>query len=702
MVLTLSHFGKATAPSGHAKYDGVAVVGSTLVFAPLNAEHVGIFDSVTHDYSNTTIDGVNLGAIRGRFKFRGAAAHSDRVYFAPANADSIGIFHVPTRTFSTLPIFNGSPEKYSGAAASSATNKLYFGPYNERNVGVLDVSVTPPVFSTLPLPAALLTNADRVHNRFLGAVATHNGHHIVFPPYNAEDVLLLNTRTQQFTAIRHSGGRAILGSAKFSGGAAVGNRVFLAPFNTNKIGIVDVSTSTYSEGPNAFRGSLAKYSGAASFNNKVYFSPYYQDNVGVLDATTLQFEFIPTRPAGATSLAAFCGAITLGEQVFFAPRDLDAVGILSPSPPPSPPPHPPPLPLIPPPPPPLPPPSPQQAPPPLPPSYLWVILTSMLCVFGLIAVCGGLCTVCRAYRIRKLREERIRRHLVKGGVRSRTRPSGRVLIDPTEMGDSAEPEPSEPSPTDSNSGGGGGGGGSSCRGGMGPFFSFGPSPSKTHSAAADAAAERMRAAMEGTSIVEESAEGDEDKDAGDDDGEPTPKVRYEDASLQPSPLRRVLRPSPSGGSTSATPPGVMPSPPSRPSPHGPRPSPLARVLGGSAMQTPEKLAAAPSPLGEQVVPEWRSPQRSAGATTPGSSTRVACHTAATSAAPAPATPLNRLPVHGGQRARVTLEEDVDDEDGADEEAALTPPEDKREAESSDSEDDGFEEISPSKLVQIPA
>ena len=116
------------------------------------------------------------------------------------------------------------------------------------------------------------------------------------------------------------------------------------------------------------------------------------------------------------------------------------------------------------------------------------------------------------------------------------------------------------------------------------------------------------------------------------------------------------------------------------------------------MQTPEKLAAAPSPLGEQVVPEWRSPQR----TTPGSSTRVACHTAATSAAPAPATPLNRLPVHGGQRARVTLEEDVDGEDGADEEAALTPPEDKREAHSSDSEDDAFEEISPSKLVQIPA
>ena len=47
----LSHFGKATAPSGHAKYDGVAVVGSTLVFAPLNAEHVGIFDTVTHDES---------------------------------------------------------------------------------------------------------------------------------------------------------------------------------------------------------------------------------------------------------------------------------------------------------------------------------------------------------------------------------------------------------------------------------------------------------------------------------------------------------------------------------------------------------------------------------------------------------------------------------------------------------------------------
>ena len=45
---------------------------------------------------------------------------------------------------------------------------------------------------------------------------------------------------------------------------------------------------------------------------------------------------------------------------------------------------------------------------------------------------------------------------------------------------------------------------------------------------------------------------------------------------------------------------------------------------------------------------------------------------------------------------------MDDEDGADEEAALTPPEDKREAHSSDSEDDAFEEISPSKLVQIPA
>ena len=179
----------------------------------------------------------------------------------------------------------------------------------------------------------------------------------------------------------------------------------------------------------------------------------YEDRIGIVDVATNTFSFLPTAPAGVVGTHKFAGALAVNPHVYLAPRDSEFIGVLSPAPPPRPPPRPPP-PLSPPPitPPPLPS-LPPHAPPPLPPSLLLTLLGVLMGSFATVAVVGMICALCRAYRIRKRHQMRMRRHLVQGGSRQRTSmKSGRALIDPSLMlGDPADAadsfsEPSEASP----------------------------------------------------------------------------------------------------------------------------------------------------------------------------------------------------------------------------------------------------------------
>ena len=58
--------------SGTDRYNGGAVVGTKLYFAPLDADHVGVLDTSTDTFST-------ISAVSGSNKYKGAAAVGTKV-----------------------------------------------------------------------------------------------------------------------------------------------------------------------------------------------------------------------------------------------------------------------------------------------------------------------------------------------------------------------------------------------------------------------------------------------------------------------------------------------------------------------------------------------------------------------------------------------------------------------------------------------
>jgi len=86
---------------------------TAVIFAPFNANAVGIFDEVTNAFSAT----ITTGSLTGDWKFAGAATFGTKVIFAPCYANVVGVFDVLTSTFST--VTTGSLtviDKFIGAA----------------------------------------------------------------------------------------------------------------------------------------------------------------------------------------------------------------------------------------------------------------------------------------------------------------------------------------------------------------------------------------------------------------------------------------------------------------------------------------------------------------------------------------------------------------------------------------------------------
>merc|ERR1719491_2171672 len=69
------------------KFNGAATVGTKVVFAPRNADMVGVFDTKTNVFSN-----FSTGSLTGYSKFFGAATVGTKVVFA----DMVGVFDTET------------------------------------------------------------------------------------------------------------------------------------------------------------------------------------------------------------------------------------------------------------------------------------------------------------------------------------------------------------------------------------------------------------------------------------------------------------------------------------------------------------------------------------------------------------------------------------------------------------------------------
>jgi len=312
-----------------SKYAGAAAVGTSVFFAPVKEDNVGVLDTITSIFSivDTTAAGVNAD-----WKYQGAVAVGTRVFFAPLYENNVGVLDTTNNTFSIIDIsaFSTDGFKYSGAAAVGTS--VFFAPANEDNVGVLDTTTN--TFSTIDTTAAGVSDGSK----YKGTVAV--GTSVFFAPGNENNVGVLDTTNNTFSIIDISAFST--GNAKYNGAAAVGTSVFFAPQNEDNVGVLDTTTNTFSTIDTTAAGVNAgsKYAGAAAVGTSVFFAPYYEDNIGVLDTTTSTFSIIDIT-SFSTANEKYWGAVAVGTSVFFAPTVEDNVGVLvlppSPSPPPPPP-----------------------------------------------------------------------------------------------------------------------------------------------------------------------------------------------------------------------------------------------------------------------------------------------------------------------------------------------------------------------------
>jgi hypothetical protein len=121
-----------TGVTGDGKYAGAVVVGTRVIFAPLNQNNVGVLDLITGSFTTIPTTGVTGGN-----KYAGAVAVGTLVFFAPLDQDNVGVLDTVSNTFSTIPttgVTGGG--KYSGTVAVGA--RVFFAPHHQDNVGVLD------------------------------------------------------------------------------------------------------------------------------------------------------------------------------------------------------------------------------------------------------------------------------------------------------------------------------------------------------------------------------------------------------------------------------------------------------------------------------------------------------------------------------------------------------------------------------------
>ena len=171
------------------KFQGAATASDgRVVFAPTNAQCVGVFDPKSEDFTCVDIP----SNISGYFKFDGATmAKNGRVIFAPADADCVGVFDPTTNAFSCVDILSTiSTDRWKFHGATTASDgRVVFAPYDANCVGIFEPTTN--VFSCDPLPS----NNSYNYREFAGAATASDGR-VVFAPYYADCVGTITLRAQ--------------------------------------------------------------------------------------------------------------------------------------------------------------------------------------------------------------------------------------------------------------------------------------------------------------------------------------------------------------------------------------------------------------------------------------------------------------------------------------------------------------------------
>jgi hypothetical protein len=264
-----------------------------VVFAPINAYCVGLYNVNTKDFSCVNTTGLTM-----MNKFSGGAKlNATFVVFAPFNSGCVGLFDITTNAFSCVEI---SGPKF-GAPLALSNNNVLFSPGNSSCVGRF-------VNETL----SCITIADQ--GGFAGA-AKLNSTVVVFAPGRSGCVGLFNIRTGVFSC------ELTTGDIQFSGVVVLadGNAIF-SPGDTNCVGVFDPNNNDFKciatgiNQPATFFNLL--WSGAALLDDStVVFAPFESNCVGLFTpACTLDCPTDYCRTPDASNCESPAGGICAENQ----------------------------------------------------------------------------------------------------------------------------------------------------------------------------------------------------------------------------------------------------------------------------------------------------------------------------------------------------------------------------------------------------
>ena len=178
-------------------------------------------------------------------------------------------------------------------------------------------------FYSIAMPVQHICGNGGSRSWYMGAVAI--GSRAYLAPYAADNIGVVDVSSGTFSTISTLDA-GVTGSSKYVGAVAIGATVYFAPFDEDSVGVLHTASSAFStirlDGVN--HGGQ-NYADAVAVGTTVYMAPWNQDGVGVLDTVTSMFSTIDVGTAGSKS---YWGAAALGTKVYFAPFFRDGILVL--------------------------------------------------------------------------------------------------------------------------------------------------------------------------------------------------------------------------------------------------------------------------------------------------------------------------------------------------------------------------------------
>ena len=286
-----------------------------VVFAPMNADHVGVFDPKL--IGGPIEDAFKLYDTQLTMdkKFYSAISVGDgRVVFPAFNAGGIGVFDGRDNTFTMKGqgTITATDALIGGGVASD--NKVVMCPYRDSHVATLSLDT---------YVVARIAAPGYVTNAWHGGSATLDGR-VVCAPFGVGAVLVYSAGTLDSIS---ASGLPYVGSTMLSDG-----RVFMAPWTSTAVGIFNPSTNSFNtdttilpspDDNSDFSGIVETPDGRVLFQESL--SGGNTILVNFTDRTTVS---INTRHPDRSGARSWWGAASVGSHVVFAPRFVTDIGVL--------------------------------------------------------------------------------------------------------------------------------------------------------------------------------------------------------------------------------------------------------------------------------------------------------------------------------------------------------------------------------------